>query len=52
MPARGRSTLASGPSMRGNGSSARSEFSSGPEGGRIVFRRCRIAERCTSWRIR
>ncbi len=49
---RGGATPASGPSIRGNGSSRRSEFSSGPDGGRTVLSRWRIAERWTSVRIR
>ena len=51
MPARGGATPASGPSIRGNGSRRRSEFSSGPDGGRTVLSRWRIAERWTSIRI-
>ncbi len=52
IPACGGATRASGPSIRGNGSSRRSEFSSGPDGGSTVLSRCRIAERWTSVRIR
>ena len=42
--ARGAGTFACGPSMCGNGSSARSVFSSGPVGGSTALSRCRIAE--------
>src|SRR4051794_12617907 len=46
----GARTLASGPSMRGNGSSRASASISPFDGGSSAFRRCRIAERWTSCR--
>ena len=52
IPVSGGATRASGPSIRGNGSSRRSEFSSGPDGGSTVLRRWRMTERWTSLRIR
>ena len=52
MPRGGGATSADGPSTCGKGSSRRSEFSSGPDGGSAVLSRCRIAERWTSIRIR
>ena len=51
IPGCGGGTRAAGPSMRGNGSSARSVLSSGPVGGSTALSWRRIADRWTSRRM-